>query len=421
MKNFKLKRLLSLAFIGCLSTLSASTVFAAAGDDIDNIARLEFKVGGVSTFIRSSPTGSTDDTGAVTSFKEDRLLNFTVTTTDVASVAVAPNATAQITTFRVTNTGNGTQDFSLSTLNALTGVDDPFVAGGDTDSFNVAVTNVFVNSVADVADGYLAGTDTAIFIEELASGSFIDVYVLSTIPAALADNSLSVVSLIAQVAVGGAAGQGVDIVADDSGTADDPLAVDTVFGDIAGSAVGDAVTDGKHSADSAYIINAAILSVAKTSTALWDPVNGNVNPKMITGAYVQYTLVIANDSAAGASGYLTGMTDTLATAVAGLGGLGLDVDMIDGTGVPPLLGGFTNGAAGRSFTVTHGAIVPVVNTRAAINFCTSVDDGPDDGCLVAGKLITITFTTLMPVEGTYLEGELKPGETITIVFNAIIE
>lgn len=424
MKNLKLKRLLSLAFIGLLSALNASTVFAVAGDDIVNTATLNFLVGATPTSV---------DSNTVT-FKEDRLLNFTVSTVDVASVAVAPSATAQITTFRVTNTGNGTQDFSLSTLNALTGVDDPFVVGGDTDSFDVTVTDIFVNSVQDAAGTYLAGTDTATYIDELAPGSFVDVFVLSTIPAVtlpLANGDLSVVSLIAQVAtVGtGSGNQGTDIVADDSASAD-VATEQTVFGDIAGSAVGDAVTDGQHSSDSAYIVGAAILSVAKTSVALWDPVNGNTNPKMITGAYVQYTLVVTNDAAAGASGFLTTMTDTLATAGVGLGGLALDPDFVDGTAaagaLPAAIQATNTNGVGESFDIAHGG----GSTRTDPVSCTSIDDAPDDGCLVAGQLITITFTTLMGAEDIapvgagaedYAAGELKPGETVTIVFNAIVQ
>ena len=323
MKNFKLKKLLGIALVGGLSALSASTVYATAGDDITNTATLTYDVGGVPTDVPSNET----------SFKEDRLLNFTVVTTDVASIPVSASATGQVTSFRVTNNGNGAQDFSLLAFNEAIGIDDPFVVGGDLDSFDVTVTTVRVNSAVNVAGTFDAG-DTATFIDELPAGQFVDVFVISTIPTpppVLGNSALSVVSLQAQVAVGGVAlAQGADIVTDDFGNPDTD-AEELVFLDAIGDSTisADVANDGLDSDDSAYIISAAILTVVKSSVALWDPVNEDVNPKMIPGGYVQFTLVVDNDATATASGDLTDLVDNL------IANLNLDFDFIDGIGAAP--------------------------------------------------------------------------------------
>ncbi len=412
MKNFKLKRLLGLVIVGGLAALQSSVAFAAAGDDITNTATLTYDVAGVPTDVPSNTT----------TFKEDRLLNFTVVTTDVASIPVSASATGQVTSFRVTNNGNGAQDFSLLSFNEAIGIDDPFVVGGDLDSFDVTVTTIRVNSVVNAAGTFDAG-DTATFIDELPAGQFVDVFVLSTIPTpppVLGNNALSVVSLQAQVAVGGvAAAQGADITTDDAGSLDDATE-QTVFLDAIGDSTiaPDVANDGLDSDNSAYIISAAILTVVKSSVALWDPVNEDVNPKIIPGGYVQFTLVVDNDAAAAASGDLTDLVDNL------IANLNLDFDFIDGIGAAPAA---TNGVDDAVQIDTTGTARP----SAAVSFCTA--DGPDtDGCTGLAGSVAIDFTALTAAAAEdvapagvgpedYTVGELKPGESITIKFNAIVQ
>ena len=412
MKNFKLKKLLGIAMIGGLSALSASTVYATAGQDITNTATLTYDVGGVPTDVPSNTT----------TFKEDRLLNFTVVTTDVASIPVSASATGQVTTFRVTNNGNGAQDFSLLSFNEATGLDDPFVAGGDLDSFDVTVTAVRVNSVIDAAGAFDAG-DTATFIDELPAGSYVDVFVVSTIPTpppVLGNNALSVVSLQAQIAVGGAVGQGADIVTDDSANPDNATE-QTVFLDAVGTSTvaADVANDGLDSDNSAYIISAAILTVTKSSVTLWDPVNLDLNPKAIPGAIVRFTIIVDNDALATASGDLTDLADPL------IANLNLDFDFLDGVGAVPAATSAVDDA------VLIDTLADTSRPSAAVTYCTA--DGPDtDGCTGLAGSVAIDFTQLTasaaedvaPVGAgpeDYTVGELKPGESITIQFNAIVQ
>ena len=429
MKNFKLKRLLSLAFIGCLSTLSASTVFAAAGDTISNTATLTFDVGGTPTVLESSPTGNSTTGatfGTATDFLEDNLINFTVATTDGASVPVALSATDQVLTFTVTNSGNGAQDFSLSAINAAIGDPDPFIPA-DLDAFNPASFAIFVDS--GNGGGYDV-LDTATYIDELAPLGVATVYIVSVIPGALANDDLAVMTLVAQVAAGDPAGatgaQGADITTDDTLNPDVTTTEENVFNDAAGDldslGAADVIKNGQHSDTSSYIVGAAILTVTKTSATIWDPVNGALanDPKAITGAYTQYTITVANDALAGASGDLTSLGDTLV-------GTTLDPNLLSTTaGLPIVAPGDYEGGAGTAFRIDTsgtGRNAALNASTSSTNYCTGdAADGDGDGCSSA---ILIDFTALesMDAEATgtgYLAGELKPNESVVIVFNVII-
>ncbi|MCK5003073.1 MAG: hypothetical protein KAS57_08605 [Gammaproteobacteria bacterium] len=416
--------------------LNAPTAFAAAGVNIDNIARLQFDVGGVATFIRSSPAGSTDDTGAVTRFMEDRVVNFTVTEVTGATVSVVAGAALQLQTFDVTNLGNDTQDFLLAAIEQANGTADPYSAS--TDSFIPTTPQVFV----DDGDNIFNAGDTALYINDLAAGSTIRVYIVSTIPA-VADGSVAVMTLVAQVAEsasGASEGTAASaIMADDNShvspvgdfsngaqttvavaaatIADVVTTMQTVFNDPAGAAAvdedstgaaQDAVTNGQHSDTGSYTVGVAQLTVTKTASLIWDPVNDAVSPKSITGAYTQYTITVANDAAATVSGFLTSLSDVLPASLA------LDNDFVTNAGP----GNATYGN-GQSFEVTY---INGTRTLPALGTCTAGGNG--DGCdsgLAAGDTITIDYATLMPAEGAYVAGELKPNESVVIKFNAIIQ
>ena len=435
MKNFKLKRLLGLAFIGGLSVLSAPTAFAAAGVTITNTATLSFDVGASSFTLESSPAGNSNTgggNGTSTDFVEDRLVNFTVAESDGLTKTVTAGALAQVQTFTVTNNGNSTQDFLLAAIERAAATADPH--GGVADSFAPTNVKVFVD---DGVVGYIAADDTDIFIDELAAGVSVTVYIVSDIPA-VADGSLAVMSLVAQIAAGGgAAAQGAAIMNDNNGhaspvgtfsnggtttvatgavalatanVADDPTLEELVFGDAAGdidsTAAAGAANNGQHADSDSYTVQAAALTLSKTALILWDPVNASTNPKAITGAYMTYTITISNTGAA--SGDLTTLADTLS------GSLALDPHFVTNAGP-----GNATHVAGESFDISHGG---VGNTRADPVSCTAGADA--DGCdagTAAGGAISINFVALMTGDAGYTDGELKPGETVTIVFNAIVQ
>jgi hypothetical protein len=138
---------------------------------------------------------------------------------------------------------------------------------------------------------------------------------------------------------------------------------------------------------------------------LCDPFNGITSPKNIPGAIVQYAIVINNAAGTGASATLTTITDTLAATVTHDPGLRVPTNAatcIAGIGVS----GFKIvSSVGRKLGGTAGVMTNAMDA---------------DGAHIAGQAVTVTFATALPADTGYTAGELKPGESVTITYNAII-
>ena len=454
MKNFKLKKLIGLALIGGASALSASTVFAAAGQTISNTATLGYTVSGVP---------QTDVPSNTVDFVEDRKINFVVAEVGGATTSVVPGGTVQVQTFTVTNLGNDTQDFLLAALNRATGTADPH--SGSTDIFDATSVNVFVET--DAIPGYLAGAgnDDGIFIDNLAPTNSVTVYVVSNIPGTVTNTQVAVMSLVAQVADGAGTGVAADAIMGDDNShvspaglfsngaqdttaevvaaatiADNAATVQTVFADAAGDidsagTVAGTASNGQHADSDSYTVAAAVLTVNKAVVAFWDPINGNTSPKSIPGAYVQYTITISNAGPADAT--LTTLSDVLQGAA---GSLALDANLILATATTPtplavvgvdIESGLGN--AVRIDTTAAGVGAGTLRPGAGVTYCTGDDavDTDADGCSYtggAGGTLSINLShatdpsvTGMAADAPYLEGGLLPGESIDIVFNAIVQ
>jgi len=439
MKTSKRNKLIGLALTGSLGLLGATNALAAAGDSILNRATLNYDVGGAAqAVIESSQAGNATPgagNGGDTSFVEDRLINFDVVRIGATGIAV-PGGTLQAVQFTLTNNGNGDQGFLLKGLNNADGTADPW--GGNNDVFDATSVQTFVESGANA--GFQPLEDTAAFVATLATGTPVDVYVVSTIPLVQSDavtplvnSDVAVMTLVAQAAIPGSTGIAADaIVIDDNNhaspggngftngaanvtagvavpaIADDPNNEEVVFGDAAGTQDGnagaDSVSNAQHSDDSSYTIQSSALTVTKTSVALWDPINLNSNPKSIPGAYVQYTILIEN-AAGAADADLTTLSDALVASLA------LDPDFGDGTA----LNGPTS-AVGDSFQITH-----VQN--AVTNYCTG--DVPDaDGCSYtggAGGTIAVDIHAVMDPTDVTGDAKLTAGQSLTITFNVIVQ
>ena len=111
-----------------LSSVSFA-VGTAAGTNVENIAVLNFQVGGVNQdVVRSAPGAGNSTPGAAngtfTTFAVDRILDLTVTTVDTTPVDIGPganNGTNESNSialqFTVANTGNATQNIALQAVN----------------------------------------------------------------------------------------------------------------------------------------------------------------------------------------------------------------------------------------------------------------------------------------------------------------
>ena len=203
---------LSALFVPLLC-LNSSMVFSAAGDVISNTATIDFVYQSIPPILESSPTGNTQTgigNGTATSFQEDRLINFSVVSVDAAAVNVSSLQSAAFLSFTVTNSGNAPQDFLLTAINTSP---SPFAANPDT--FDpVSPMQIFVEDGSNA--GYLLAEDTDLFIDELAVGATVTVYLVAPIPVTVIGDATAV-ALVAQVAEGGAVGQGAAITNDDNG------------------------------------------------------------------------------------------------------------------------------------------------------------------------------------------------------------
>lgn len=277
-----------------------------AGTSVLNQAQVQYQVNGVAQTPVLSDNDSDPNNGiAATEFVVDRKLDLLVAESSLgynsaSTASVAPGQTGVVLAWTVTNEGNQVQDFLL-TVNA-TGF-DPF---GGTDNFDATASGVFVDVDGDGL--YDPLVDTATFIDELDILESRTVFFVADVAANRVDGDIAAYVLDAQVAEGGGAGaQGAAITTDSRTSADSTLGIEDVFADGENTNnAGDGLRDGIHSAEDAFRVAAAVLTVVKSSTVISDPFTcpGGVCPpgefpKAIPGAIVEYQISVTN--AAGGS------------------------------------------------------------------------------------------------------------------------
>lgn len=249
---------------------AAPTVYAvgtAAGSDITNTAS--------ATFTDPGGTPRTVNSNTAT-LRVDEILDVTLVANDAANVSVTTPASDRVLSFTVTNTGNGSETYMLSTVANLSG--DQF------DPSNVRIylddgDNVF-NSATDTL--LVAGSNDPV----LAADGSIRVFVVSDIAASLSDGDTGLVRLVAE-----------------SKTAQETPGLETPGTAFAGKGTngGDAVvgsTQAYASKDSGYVVAQVATSLVKSQSVL-DPF-GNANA--VPGAVITYTLTFT----ATGTGSLTG-------------------------------------------------------------------------------------------------------------------
>jgi hypothetical protein len=314
---------------------------------------------------------------------------------------ILPNSTNQALAFTVTNNGNTAQNYALSA-----------VAGAAT----ATMTNVRIYLDVDNS-GTLNGGDTpyvdATTFGSVAPDGFLRILIVADQTAPTATNGQTAIyNLLAQTT-----NTGTTTVTTDLGAVN-TAGVDVVWADIAGSAVGDVAKDGKHSASATYTVAITVPTVVKTATLLCDPFNSLANAKNIPGSMTQWTVVITNPSAVPVT--LTSITDTLTTAT-----FTMDPGAAAGLTVPVSAATCVAGAGPYGFRVT----VPVARNlggslggSGTSSFFTTTTTA--DGLDFATPTITATFATILPVDGGTghaTAGLLNAGESVTIIFNTIVQ
>lgn len=315
------KQLLGAVSAVALVAMSSTPALAAgtrAGTTITNSVTVNYNVGG----------NAQNAVIAQDSFTVDQRVNVTVTAI-TTPVSVSPNQTNRVLAFDVTNLGNAVADLVLTTA----------LRGGT--AANISNIRIFRDSnnnrTLDAAE-ITAGAITS--LDEVAEDATVAVLVVSDIGINAVNGDTFDVALTAAVHGGGTVGTIGTRLTATSGA--NTSGIDTVLFD--GAGVSDAVRDGAFSAQGRYAVTGAVLTVAKTSRVVSDPVNLTTNPKAIPGATIEYCITVAN--AAGAA---------TATNVALLDDLPADVTFSSGFGI--FINGnatCTSGTAGGTFAAGGG-------------------------------------------------------------------
>jgi uncharacterized repeat protein (TIGR01451 family) len=222
-----------------------------AGTDINNIATATYESGGSTVQIDSNTVTIT----------VDELLDVTVTSTDPGDVITSNGATNVVSTFRLTNTGNGPEAFRITPNTANGGDDfDPTLVQVVLDTNGNGVYDPGVDTV------YTAGTNDPVIQPDQG----LTIFVLTNVPNTQADGDRAEVRLT----VGAVTGTG---------------APGTTFPG-AGEGGGNAVvgTTGADADASGFLaVQAAAIALVKSASVV-DPFGGTTS---VPGSIITYTLV----------------------------------------------------------------------------------------------------------------------------------
>ncbi|MFQ5609268.1 MAG: hypothetical protein ACE5F8_03260 [Woeseiaceae bacterium] len=244
------------AWICALALLGSSAVAGAAGTPVgtvvENTASLTFDLGG-------SPTTIVTNTTTLT--VAERI--DAVVVLQSPPVLVAANDTNQVLLFTVTNTGNGTETFSLAVDNAIVGDDfDPIAA----------VPGVFFDSdgsgdLTPADQAYTPGGNDPV----LPADASVDILVVNDIPGGLANGEVGRSELSATSLTGTGAPGTVLAGLGDGGA-------DAVIG----------TSGGASSAQGEYVVSDVQVTVVKAQ-AVADPFGGT---EPVPGATITYTITV---------------------------------------------------------------------------------------------------------------------------------
>jgi len=241
--------------IGCIVLWSAAPSEAAgvaAGTSIENTASVSFDLAG------SRVTQQSNTTTIVVAEVVD-----VVVTLQSPQQVVAPGATGAALLFRITNTGNGTEDFTLAVDNAQAGDDFDPLAQVPAIYFDTDGSGDF--NTGDLA--YDPGTNDP----QLPADASVDVLVVNDIPSALSNGSIGRSRIDASAATGTGAAGTVYAGQGDGG-------VDAVIGSSGGTA-GQA---------GEYLVSDVGISVVKAQL-VEDQFGGN---EPVPGATIVYTIEV---------------------------------------------------------------------------------------------------------------------------------
>ncbi|HSF12366.1 MAG TPA: hypothetical protein VLA50_05275 [Erythrobacter sp.] len=321
-----------------MSSAPAWAEGTTAGSTITNNVSVTFDVGGVT---QNAETASD-------SFTVDQRVNVNVEFVGAAT-SVSPGQQDAVIAFDVTNLSNSTVDLDLSAaLTAGTGANIAnFQIYRDTDGDRVL-------SAAELAAGPIT------FLDEVGEDVTLSVIVIADIGLNAVNGDDFDVTLTADAHAAGGVGLGAELVGT---TGANTNGIDTVLFDGAGAT--DLANQGDFSDTGTYTVAGALVTVAKTSRVVSDPVNGTTNPKAIPGATVEYCITVSN-AAGGATATNVDVIDDLPFDVTYLTAFGIfvDGDASCANGVPGGTFSPTTGPAGEDQVLGDLSDVAAGQTRS---------------------------------------------------------
>jgi uncharacterized repeat protein (TIGR01451 family) len=256
-RNMKeiMRNMLVIALFGLVVLLPTQATWAVGtptGTDITNQATASYNVG---------PTNFVENSNVTTTTVAE-LLDVSTVWEDAAPVTVNPGDTVQITTFLVTNIGNGNDVYTLAGLSTLAG-----------DDFNPTLNDLFFDTNGNgfydpgVDAQYLPGVNDP----SLDADQSIIVFVSNNIPTGVIDGDLGFTQLTATSSLGANAPGTIFPAQGDFGT-------DAVIGN----------TGGDDSDIGIYVVSNVVMTVDK-SVIITDPFGTN---EPIPGAVLSYSIVV---------------------------------------------------------------------------------------------------------------------------------
>lgn len=312
------KALFSLAALLLLLAVStpALAVGTAAGTQITNQAEVTFVSDGTTLTRKSNETR----------LRVDEVLNVTLQSQDAGNIQTKAGDTDRVETFRLTNTGNAGEAFSLTADNHVSG-----------NQFNPPLVGVYLD--ANGNGKYDAGTDPlykpGANDPKLAADASVDLFVVENVPAGTQDGALGKTRLSAAAKTGtGAPGKAFPGVGVDGVTA--------VVGPTGGAA----------SAEGTLQVAAVKVSVVK-SAVVADPLGGT---QPMSTATITYSIVVTVSGSGTAPNVI--VTDPIPADTSYVAGS----LKLDGTGLTDAADGDAGEVAGGKVTVRLGDLESTVKT-----------------------------------------------------------
>ena len=286
-----MKKLLSMAAVVALCSVSLNAAGTASGVDITNTAKLNFSVEGVA----QTEVVSNEDT-----FKVDKKIDFILTqTNDTEHLVVVSNNQDQQRAFKLLNESNEVQDFTVAVSN-LSGNES---YEGEEDSADMSSLEISI-------DGGVTWATGPVTVNDLGIDDELSILIRGDVLASAIDGEVMNVQLEATAVKDDSSDPEVN-TGNADGT-DRKLEKDTVLGEGVGvTDFSNIQFDGKYSAWSGYLVNTPNVDLTKLSCVWKDEVTTPIeNSKRIPGATIVYVFDLNNSSAStDATGIA--LTDTL--------------------------------------------------------------------------------------------------------------